>query len=152
MKIGDMELRITPASFEDAIDLKDAIEESIKAGKLNLDLDTSNKEVDTDKDIMSLSEVSPESITSMINTLLSIDNSKRVRAALFRCAERALLGNDKIDRDFFEKIENRQYYYEIMFEIIKVNVIPFFKGLFLKLSTSGAAGIGAIISNILKQK
>jgi hypothetical protein len=146
MKIGDKELRITPATFDEAMDLKDAVEDAVKSGKLNIDIEEAKEGIDN---ISSVGSINSESLTSLINTILSIDNSKTVRKSMFVCAERALLGNDKINKDFFEKVENREYYYEIMFEIIKVNLMPFFKGLFSKLSGSGIMGS---LANILKPK
>jgi len=65
--------------------------------------------------------------------------------ARFKCAERCLLGEDKINWDFFEKEENREYYFPIMIEIAKVNLAPFVKGL---LSMFG--GIKEKFINILK--
>ena len=60
---------------------------------------------------------------------LSVITSKRVKDALFKCAEKALVGADKVDRSFFESVENREFYYPIMTEVIKVNLGPFFKSL-----------------------
>ena len=37
MKIGEKELRITPSSFDEAMDLRDAIEIAIKSGKIKVD-------------------------------------------------------------------------------------------------------------------
>ncbi|RPJ58269.1 MAG: hypothetical protein EHM12_08270 [Dehalococcoidia bacterium] len=151
MKIGNNELRITPSTFDEAIDLKDAVEEAINKGNLNLDLssikDVSDGEDGEDKG--PLSSVSNETVTSFVKTLLSVDMSKKVRNCLFVCAERAVVGTEKINKDFFEKVGNREYYYEIMFEIMKVNISPFFKGLFSRLLTTDMAGV---VKNFLKRK
>ena len=141
MKIGNKELRITPSSFEEALDLKDAVENSIKSGKIKIDAKVNNED-------LLKTELGDETLGSIFNAVLAIDSSKEVRNNLFICSERALLGEDKIDRAFFEKVENREFYYPIMFEILKVNLTPFFKGLF-----SGSMGdIGLKITNFLKQK
>jgi hypothetical protein len=122
MLIDNNDLIITVASFEEAIDLKDAVEEAIKQS--NLSLEFSGKES---------TEVSEDSFSSMIKTVLSIDNSRKVRDCLFKCAERAVWNKTKIDKQFFENVENRKFYYAIMFEILKANLMPFIEGLFSKL-------------------
>lgn len=55
----------------------------------------------------------------------------------------ALLGTEKIDRDFFEAAEHRELYYPIMYEVITVNVGPFLKGLASKFGA--LAGIAKSI-------
>ena len=74
-------------------------------------------------------EKSDVDLSGLIDLVLGAAVSDEVQAALFSCSARALLGTDKIDSDFFEKVENRELYYPIMIEIIKVNVGPFLKGL-----------------------
>jgi hypothetical protein len=78
---------------------------------------------------------------------LSVITSKRVNQALFKCCETALLGDDKIDRNFFESVENRELYYPIMVEVIKVNLGPFFKKI-----GSLFGGQGNILAGFLKSK
>jgi hypothetical protein len=141
MKIGEKELRITPSSFEEALDLKDAVENSIRSGKIKVDAKINLEDpLKTD--------LGDETIGSILNSVLSIDSSKDVRERLFICAERALLGEEKINKDFFDKVENREFYYPIMLEILKVNLIPFFKGLF----SGSLINVKEKIINFLKQK
>lgn len=126
MQIGGKELRITPAGFADAIALQKAIGRALKGTKLEL------PETAT-------AELSPASFTGIIDAVLGVAISDEVESALFQCSARALVGEAKVDRDFFETVENREHYFTIMAEVIKVNVGPFFKGL---ISMSG--GLGAL--------
>lgn len=144
MEINEHELKITPASFEEAINLKNAIGKAIKTGKINVDIDKIDIE-----DLDNI-EIPSETIGDIINAVLAVGISKEIEKCFFDCAKRAMIDNtekDLINRDFFENVDNRQYYYPIMIEIIKVNVLPFFKGLF-----SDAGGIGKMIKSILRSK
>ena len=129
MKFNKKNLKITMASFEDATNLQDAVATAIKGNSLDI----------------------PESIDAKINVSTFLDaalntlSDKRVREALFVCAERALYVDDKVNSDFFEKEENRELYYPVMVEILKVNLGPFIKGL---LSMFG--GLGGMLKNFQK--
>ena len=140
MNIAGKELKITPASFDEAMDLKDAIEIAIREGKISLSGELLEGDVFK-------KELASEDLTGVLNAILSIDSSKAIRNCLFICAERAVLGTDKINRDFFDDVNNRQYYYPIMFEVLRVNLTPFFAKVF-----SSFTGIGEKIENFLKSK
>ena len=118
MNINGKELMVTPGSFAEAMALQKAIGRALKGTKLDLPGD-------------SLTELDPDSFGDIIGAVLGVATSDEVEAALFGCAARAVYGPDKlrVDRDFFEEVANRELYYPIMVEIIKVNVGPFFKGL-----------------------
>lgn len=135
MTIDGKELRITLASFDDAMDLKDAIEIAVKGGELNISTDVLEK------------DLSESDFGNILKAVLSVDCSKEIRACLFKCAERAVLGTDKINKEFFENVEHRKYYYQIMFEVMKVNLSPFFAKVFSLFS-----GVEGKIGNILKSK
>lgn len=129
MTINGSELKITPASFAEAMALQKAIGRALKGTKLEL------PENATD-------EIKPEMLTGIIDAVLGVACSDEVESCLFECAKRCLVGTEKIDRDFFEKPENRQHYFPIMVEIIKTNIGPFFKGLGIQLSGLGQAIAG----------
>ena len=123
MQLNGKELKITPASFTDAMALQKAIGRALKGTSFKMPsivTDASGK-VDLEK--------SDVDLAGIIDLVLGAAVSNEVEACLFACSARALLGSDKIDADFFEKVEHRELYYPIMVEIIKVNVGPFFKGL-----------------------
>jgi hypothetical protein len=132
MQLNNKELKITPASFAEAMALQKAIGRALKGTSFKMPsivTDASGK-VDLEK--------SDVDLAGIIDLVLGAAVSDEVQACLFVCSARALLGQDKIDQDFFEKVENRELYYPIMVEIIKVNVGPFLKGLVSKFGALGA--------------
>ena len=123
MQLNGMELKITPASFSDAMALQKAIGRALKGTKFTMPTMVKDAKGDID---LGKSDID---LVGVIDLVLGVAVSDEVQACLFACSARALLGQDKIDADFFEKVEHRELYYPIMVEIIKVNVGPFFKGL-----------------------
>jgi hypothetical protein len=123
MQLNGRELKITPASFAEAMALQKAIGRALKGTKFSMPsfVTGADGKIDLEKSDVDLS--------GLIDLVLGAAVSDEVQACLFACSGRALLGTDKIDSDFFEKVENRELYYPIMVEIIKVNVGPFLKGL-----------------------
>jgi hypothetical protein len=123
MQLNGKELKITPASFADAMALQKAIGRAVKGTRFSMPsiVTDAGGKVDLEKSDLDLS--------GLIDLVLGAAVSDDVQACLFACSARALLGVDKIDADFFEKVENRELYYPIMVEIIRVNVGPFLKGL-----------------------
>ena len=128
MKLNGKELKITPASFEDAKDLEEAVINEIIASPFKIDMEG----MDFNKENIFDSNVSSSQVTSLLKSVLSIAKSKQIKACLFKCSERAVLGDQKITPDFFEELENRGLYYKIMLEVLKVNLIPFYKRICIK--------------------
>ena len=123
MDVDGKELKINPASFADAMALKRAIARALKRGGLDLgglDLGSIKKKgVEAD--------LSAETIGEIISHLIEVVVDEAVENALFVCSSRCVVGDKKVNREFFEDIENRAYYYEIMIEVAKANLSPFFK-------------------------
>ena len=132
MTINGTELRITLGSFQEAMALQKAIGRALKGTKLELPEDIT-------------AELKADMFSGIIDAVLGVATSDDVEKCLFECAARCLAGTEKIDRDFFEKAENRQYYFPIMVEIIKANVGPFFKGLDTQFK-----GLGQMIASLQK--
>jgi hypothetical protein len=122
MELDGKALRITPASFANAMELQTAVAEALKGTKLDL---SGLAGAGLDSEIEDLAGP----IGTMVSGVLSVITSKRVENALFECCKTALIGDDKITRDFFEDPEKRELYYPIMTEVVKVNLGPFFKRL-----------------------
>lgn len=120
-------LKITLGSFAEAMALQKAIGRALRGMKIELP-----DSVKTD--------LSADSIGDILGAVLNVATSDEVESALFTCAGRCLIGNDKVDKDYFEKAENRQNYYPIMIEIIKANCGPFIKGL-----GSSFGGLGQLL-------
>lgn len=136
MKFDKNKLEITPAPFADALELKRSIGEALNKKKLEI----SGLNVDLDKLVET--EVTGDLLGSLLQPVLSLVNSREVERDLMLCAKRALYDKNKIDADFFEPVETRELYFPIMLEIAKVNIGPFFAGLFsgLKEAKKKAAG------------
>lgn len=134
MTVAGKELRVTPAPFADALALQKAVGRALRGNKIDLPENLT-------------ADLSGGQISGIIDAILSVIVSDDVEECLFRCAQRALLGEQKIDRDFFERVENREHYYPIMYAIAEANLGPFFKVL-----TSGLGDlVGGAIEN-LKRK
>jgi hypothetical protein len=129
MQLNGRELKITPASFAEAMALQKAIGRAVKGTRFSMPsfVTGADGKIDLEKSDVDLS--------GLIDLVLGAAVSDEVQAALFACSARAMLGNEIIDADFFEdnpphgRMENRELYYPIMVEIIRVNVGPFLKGL-----------------------
>lgn len=127
-------LKITIASFEEAMELQDAIVGALKGN--GMDINNSEAEsLDLDK----------IEAGGFIDAALSVVGDKRVRAALFECSKRAVYGDAKLTKEFFETPENRALYYPIMIEILKENLSPFISGL-----TSSLGGLGLNLAALQK--
>ena len=122
-------LKITPASFEEALELNDSVSEALAERDININPDVFSGDIDG------------KSIGSIFKIVLSLSKSKRVRIALFACAERAAYKDQRVDADFFEEVKNRPLYYPIMLEVLKVNLGPFFENLIGSFQNLDLAGI-----------
>jgi len=137
MQINGKELKITLSSFSDARALEKSIERALKGTRFEIPSITTGADGKIDM------EKTDVDLPGIIDMVLGVATSDEVENALFVCAQRALVGTDKVDRDFFEKAENREHFYPIMVEIIKVNVGPFFKALGSKFGD--LAGLSSIL-------
>jgi len=127
MEINGKKLRITKASFSEAMALQRAVASSLEGKHFPKGMD--------------------DNVDEIIHAVLSAATSSEVEEALFTCARRAMVGEEKITRDFFEDSERWEHYYPIMFEIMKENLYPFFKRIF-----SGSSVLSQKIADILKSK
>lgn len=121
--IEGRELVVTPAPFREANALNKAIGKAIRGADL--------AEIPTDvKKDMSAGE-----IRSVVELVLSVAVDDEVERLAFECGKRATYGDRKITPELFDEVEMRGAYYQIMAQLIQVNVAPFFGGLFSALST-----------------
>lgn len=139
MKFDKTKLQITPTDFDTAKDFERALAKALAASPMNIVLDNINA-----KNIFN-SKISTNAAGEIIKSCLHLIISKEVEEMFFKCAERALYDKEKVDKEFFEK--ERSFYYPILFELIKVNVLPFFEGLSLK-----SGGLLEIITSFLERK
>jgi hypothetical protein len=116
MFINGKELQITICSFDEGMELQDAVADALASQKIDLGGVDVTKKKKGDENI---------DIGGIIQPILKVISSPRLRNALFACARRAIYDNQKIDKEFFEEAKNRALYYPIMLEVLKVNLGPF---------------------------
>jgi len=107
---------INPASFIDAIALKNAVASELSGSGFDFDIKNLSKDNDIDFSVF-------------IKAFLKVDSSPAVYAALFKCLGGCTRNKERITEQTFEEIEARADYYEIIIACAKENIAPFFNGL-----------------------
>jgi hypothetical protein len=114
-------IKIMPAPFKDAFRLKNAVVKELAKTGLNIG------------DISLKTELSTDVLDGFLKPIFQIDSSDEFNDAIMACMERCTYNGLKIDKDTFEPDEAREDYYIVLFEVIKANLYPFFKGVVSKL-------------------
>ena len=110
-----VELSITPAPFADAKELYQAFLDELKY----LQMDGSQS-IDH----------------NFIKNLFCIGfSSKKIEEKIWKCLSRCLYDKLKITPDTFEPETARADYFDVLFEVAKVNIMPFTKNLYAKFSS-----------------
>lgn len=119
------DLTINIAPFRDVMNLKNAIQKTIKGEELS---ELGNL------DIESLKKGNSQGIFSgIVNAIMAVDSSDEVYKATFKCLERCTYNDEKITERLFDKEETRADYYEIVFFCIRDNLEPFFRNVLSRL-------------------
>jgi len=118
--IDGKELIVTPASFADAMALKEVIVRALKENGIKIDLSS------IEFDPKDLERMEAGDVGWILEPVLTLMTDSAIRNHLFKCSERAMFDKSKVDESFFDEVENRKYYYPIMMEVLKVNISPFF--------------------------
>lgn len=108
---------INPAPFEDAINLKNAVEREIV-----------NSRIDPEK---------IESSIGLLPIILHVDGSPEVNAALWPCLIRCTYNAQKITKTTFDDVKARADYYDIVMACWDANNGPLVAGLCSRLSPLG---------------
>lgn len=108
-------VKINVADFEDAQNLKFAIQKALK---------NENVELSSLNDLMS-SDAWP-----IAKIIMAVDSSKDVNEAIWPCLARCSRNGDKITKMTFEPVDARKDYYEIVVACVKENILPLFEGVF----------------------
>ena len=137
MQINGEELLITLGSFQEGMSLFKAVARALKGNKIDLPENVT-------------ADVTGNQIGSILDLILSVISDDEIESCLFECAKRCVIGKgrDKIDREYFDKAENRPKYIPVMLEVAKANLSPFTQG----LTSNLPADAGTTIRSILKQK
>ena len=124
---------INIASFKESAQLKACIAKELLTQ--NIDLGNADS-------LAGLKDELNNSVPKLLNTaknlLLSCEVSEEFNKALFNCLQHCTYDGIQITEELFDphcKPEAREDYYTIVFECIKENILPFFKGLLSKLKT-----------------
>lgn len=125
MTAGGAKAVIRPAGFKEAMRLKSAIMKEISKADFDLSLGG-----------IDLADID---VSVFAKLVAAIDSSEEVNKAVFDCLIRCTYNGDKITEATFENVAARSDYYEIVLSCVKENMLPFFAGLFSKLSPFLAA-------------
>ena len=110
-----VELQIAPAPFADAKDLYQAFLVELK----HLQMD-GTQSIDH----------------NFIKNLFCIGfSSKKIEDKIWKCMSRCLYDKLKITQDTFESEASRSDYFDVLFEVAKVNIMPFTKNLYAKFAS-----------------
>lgn len=108
------ELKITLGTFEEAHDLLQAVANEIKEVKLPSTM---------------IEDINPNMVKDFILTFIA---SKKITECLWPCLNRCLCDNERITKDFFDDVDNREMYLEIFEIVLRENITPLLKGPLLK--------------------
>lgn len=130
---SNAEVVINMANFIDASRLRVAVLGAIKESGVEI------SKVDIEKLLSGVKEdmgaaVKSGALDSLLDMVISLDCSEKVNNEIFNCLKRSTYNSEKITRDTFNELEARGDYYHIVIMCLKVNLTPFFKTLFSKLS------------------
>ena len=121
MLSSGVELKVSSAAFVDANRLKNALLSAAR-GMKGLD----------DSLVGGLGGIANMDLGPVLDAILGAATSPEVEQALFKCAERALYDNIRVNVALFDDPQigekARGDYYEIALKIIEVNCRPFFSG------------------------
>lgn len=146
MDINGRKLNITPGSMAEAMGLLRAAVSVFRRNGINIGMPMTKGFIDIEN-----IDLPENTVESVLKNIADFATDAEVERCLFDCASRVVLesgdgkNTEKIDRDFFEKVDNRKYYYPLMLEIARVNLSPFFENL-----GSMFSGIKENLKNYLK--
>ena len=127
------EVVINMANFIDASRLRVAVLGAIKESGVEISKVNIEKLLSGVKEDMGAA-VKSGALDSLLDMVISLDCSEKVNNEIFNCLKRSTYNSEKITRDTFNEPEARGDYYHIVIMCLKVNLTPFFKTLFSKLS------------------
>ena len=130
-------LTVTESAFEDAIELNDALIQSV--GEIKLTDDMLDVDIDPKNPLGSFSGAS-NLFSFLANKIKSVAASPLVRSCIFKCGERAAYEGMRVGKDLFDDpklgTSARKDYYDILVKIVEVNCRPFLENLISLLRIS----------------
>ncbi len=126
-QINGLELQTVEGPFEDVLTLQKALTDAL----LKRGVDFSS-EVHSNTEDPLQTEIGDKNTGTLIKMALSVATEKPVRDALFALAKECTVVKEgvthKLNEEFFDLPENRKHYFPLMFELAKVNLLPFVEG------------------------
>lgn len=137
MQIDGHELLVTPADFETAMRLQAEMASALQEFGFDLGLG----KIKPNAENILKTELPENTLDALVSKALSLATNKHVINILFECCKSVTFGKDrlKVDRDFFESVDNRKYFYPIMVEVAKQNLVPFI------------GSLGSLLKNLVQQ-
>ena len=96
------------------------------------------KGVDVELENLDFSKLAAQDINTLKNAICQILGSDAIEQAVFECLAKCTYNGTRIVRDTFDPEDARADYLPCAWEVIKINLRPFFSGLDLSLLTSEA--------------
>lgn len=87
------------------------------------------KDVDIQLENLDLTQIAGQDINTFKNAICQLLGSDALELVVFECMGRCTYNGIRIVRDTFEPENARQDYLPVAWEVIKVNLRPFFSGL-----------------------
>ena len=97
---------------------------------------TELKGVDIELENIDFAKLASQDINTMKNAICQLLASDQLEKAVFECMTKCTYNGSRIVKDTFEPEDARQDYLPCAWEVIKVNLRPFFSGLDLSSLTS----------------
>lgn len=95
------------------------------------------KLVDIEISSFDLKTIAGQDINAFKNVVMQLVGSDALEASFWECAERSLLNGQKIVPVVFEDEKSRADYLPVLWEVVRFNLSPFFKGLDLSSLIGG---------------
>ena len=118
-------LELNYATWGQVMDLVKVIATILKANNINIQLDKILAGNTEDLNIETI-------IKSFMPILCDAVGNEDLINAIFKCSENSLINGERINKEFFEYVENRKLFFRTMIEIVKFNLQPFFKQVVMK--------------------
>lgn len=111
-------LEAKPASFRDSNTLLKVIARELAAVRFDLDVGEIN-----------LSKLTARDLESIKSAIFQLVQSEAVEQAVWACAKKSLYNHQTIIPSMFDAESARQDYFLVAWEVVKVNLRPFFLGI-----------------------
>lgn len=119
------ELKLARASFKDAWALKDLVLKKIKVSRVSL----KGIKLDKMEEVLS-KDVDEDIFKTIIQEIMTIEADNELTDAIFKCAKKSTINKEKITKQMFEEnFEMWELVIPLKIEVLRYNVMPFFKGL-----------------------